>query len=198
METAVKERLIGAAVLVVVVVLVVPALLRGPRPPAEPPVPAGDETRVVEIDLGGGSRTVEPAAAPAPEQALAPQQEPAGMAPPAAAATAVPPPAESPAGEKPAADSPAERPPAPAAPAAVPRAAGWAVQVAALSKRDAAEQMVADLGRKGFAAFVQEHRSGGRVLYRVRVGPEAGRDGAEALARRLREGGFKATIVAHP
>ena len=70
MDTAVKERLVGAAVLVVVVVLVVPALLTGPRPPAEPAEPASGDTRVVEIDLSGNG-DARSAASPSAEEPAA-------------------------------------------------------------------------------------------------------------------------------
>jgi cell division protein FtsN len=45
---------------------------------------------------------------------------------------------------------------------------------------------------------VLEYRADGRVLYRVRVGPEAQKDRAAALATRLEAEGFKAAVVAHP
>lgn len=174
METPVKERLVGAAVLVAVVVLVVPALLSGPREPA-PPVAAGqEEVRRVEIDLTapgqavtGGAPHVVPAQPPA---------EPASAQPPGAAPAAAP-------------------PEAPAAAAAV---GGWAVQVAALSNSESAAAMAAELKRRGFPAFVAQHEAGGRQLYRVRVGPEVRRDSAAALAERLKDAGYKPTVVASP
>lgn len=194
MDTAVKERLVGAAVLVVVVVLVVPALLTGPRPPAEPMEPSSNDTRVVEIDLSGNGRgEVESGAATEGEPAGQPETKTEAPAP-AVAAAPVPAPAAAPRTE-----------PAPeaAAPVAAPVAAavpsgGWSVQVAALSKADAAQDMAAGLKKKGYAAFVLEHRSGDRVLYRVRVGPEPQRDRAEALARRLTAEGFKPSVVPPP
>ena len=36
MDRRVKERLIGASILVVLIVLIVPELLSGPKPPARP------------------------------------------------------------------------------------------------------------------------------------------------------------------
>jgi DedD protein len=193
MDTAVKERLIGAAVLVAVVVLVVPALLTGPRPPAGPVEPSAVDTRVVEIDLArdddvreAGELAVADTPANPPEQQAAPKAAtlPAPEKPAAAPSQAAPAPAV----------ATVERPAAPAAATS----GGWAVQVAALSKADAAERMAAGLRKKGYAAFVQEHRSDGRVLYRVRVGPEVQRERAEALARRLTDEGFKPSVVTQP
>jgi DedD protein len=196
MDIAVKERLIGAAVLVVIVVLVVPALLSGPPPPAEPLKPAADDTRVVEIDLTGKTD-------PRGEDSLPAEPEPAGTGPgdtlpvpPAVAGLESAAPAATAAPAASPAQVAVEQPkPAAAAPSPPP---GWAVQVAALSKPDAANRVAQDLKKKGYTAFVVEHRAEGRVLYRVRVGPEADRAKAEAMARRLRDDGFKPAVVTQP
>lgn len=194
MDTAVKERLVGAAILVVIVVLVVPAFLRGPRPPPETPPPAGD-TRVVEINLAGrGGVPREPTPAdPAPTGGGAESAEPAALP----AAPPLPQPAETTTDPGAAVPAPVTVPPP--QPVVAPAAAtGWAVQVAALSKAEAAERMATNLRQKGYPAFVLEHAADGKVLYRVRVGPEPQRDRAEALARRLQGEGFKPTVVSQP
>jgi DedD protein len=72
------------------------------------------------------------------------------------------------------------------------------VQLGAFSTRDTAQKLVAELKTKGYAAFSLEYRSGGKVLYRVRVGPEQDRSRAEAIAMRLSKDGFKATVAPHP
>jgi DedD protein len=72
------------------------------------------------------------------------------------------------------------------------------VQVAAFSSQDSARKMVADLKSRGYGAFILEYRADNRVLYRVRVGPEAQRERASALASRLQGEGFKAAVVPHP
>ena len=211
METAVKERLIGAAVLVLLVVLVVPALLSGPREPP-PPGPADQRpSRSVEIDMGR-SGTLGAAAEPSPADRgvvpLAPSglpEAPAqGLAAPADAAGAVPPGTEAVASPLPAdavAPAAAAVPTGPS-PATVPEpvaaGGGWAVQLAALSSQDSARKMVSDLKTRGYAAFILEYRSGGKVLYRVRVGPEAQKERAVALAARLQDEGFKPAVVGHP
>ncbi len=55
MDRRVKERLIGASILVALVVLVVPELLSGPKPVAQPattlPAAAPEPTRNVTVDL---------------------------------------------------------------------------------------------------------------------------------------------------
>ena len=65
MDRRLKERLIGATILVAVIVLVVPELLSGPKHPALPPLAAGlptTATRSVSVDLATNRATVEPEA----------------------------------------------------------------------------------------------------------------------------------------
>lgn len=191
MDVRLKQRLIGASVLVLAVVLVVPEVLTG-RPEgrleetsegsaaAEGTVALPNATQEVEITLVD----------------LAPEEEPV----PAEVLAPPPPPSV--------AEGPPESPPdsAPSVPpeAAEPRPeSGWAVQVAALGNEAAARAMAAELQSRGYAAFVLEYRLNGKVYYRVRVGPEAQRERAEALAGRLggeRFGGraLEPAVLRHP
>jgi cell division septation protein DedD len=206
METAVKERLVGGAILVLLVVLVVPALLTGPRelPPSEPD--SQGPSRTVEIDISGAQPTVDAGHERATDPPADPPvvtPAPSGLPEPAAASGSPAAP-----GAQEVQRAPSETLPAPAlqpvntAPSARPEPAApgsaWAVQLAALSNEDSARKMVADLKKRGYSAFLLEYRSDNRILYRVRVGPEAQRDGAAALASRLEGEGFKATVVSHP
>jgi DedD protein len=190
MEVRVRERLVGALVLVALVVLLVPALLKGPGRPLQ--TDAAPETRSVEVTLDDG-------AGPVTDDALVP--EPAAQPPAAAAArpAAPEPPA---AGPEPDATRDAPAPPRAADPApsrAVPAdAPAWAVQLGAFATREKAEQLVGDLRRRGYAAFVLEYRAGGQVLHRVRVGPEQDRARAAAIADRLRKDGFQPVVAPHP
>lgn len=200
MDNAVKERLVGAAVLVLLVVIVVPALLSGPRDSAAPataadagegPAVPASEVRVVEIDLTGkqgqaAATTVldpveNPAVLPAPGQETAAADAAGGVTAQVAESAA-----------------PLEEAPTQPAAAPAPSAGGWAVQVAALSSGEAAAKLAAELKGKGYSAFVLEYRADGKVFYRVRVGPEPQRERAEALAARLLGEGLKPTVVAHP
>ena len=68
MDRRVKERLIGATILVVLIVLIVPELLSGPkaaRTPVQPPSAAGpaDAVRNVTVDLATSKATPESTAA---------------------------------------------------------------------------------------------------------------------------------------
>lgn len=78
------------------------------------------------------------------------------------------------------------------------RPLAWAVQLGAFAGRETAAQLVATLRSKGFAAFVLEYRRDGKVLYRVRVGPEQDRERAVAIAERLNREGYRATVAPHP
>ena len=59
MDRRVKERLIGATILVALIVLIVPELLSGPRPAPLPPLAAGlpNSTRNVLVDLATSNGT---------------------------------------------------------------------------------------------------------------------------------------------
>ncbi len=93
MDRPVKERLVGATILVALIVLIVPELLSGPKPPAArrssagPPAP----TRNVSVDLTTSKATpvpqsAEPAASAATSGAAAPDAAtPVGDAPAASA-----------------------------------------------------------------------------------------------------------------
>ncbi len=184
MEVQVRERLVGALVLVAIVVLFVPALLKGPRRTAEPEsVPAQQS---VEVDL----RDLE---LPAQEDRLVPEPEQAlPEALPVAESTALPAPAQ-----KPDPQPDTDRAPPAKAPVTAGQAA-WAVQLGAFSARDKAESLVRDLRQRGYSAFVLEYRAKGKVLHRVRVGPEQDRARADAIADRLRKDGFQPVVAPHP
>jgi DedD protein len=208
MEVRVRERLIGALVLVAIVVLLVPAILKGRDPPPEAASDTASDTAPVKrIELPIGDAVPEPE-----EQVLVP--EPARPAPAGEAAATEAPATEVPAAKAPAtpdvplapppprvtAKQPAPRPAPeqPAATAAPANATAWAVQLGAFSSKAKAEQLVAELRERRFAAFVLEYRASGQVLYRVRVGPEQDRARAEEIAARLRKEGFEPVVARHP
>lgn len=86
MDRRVKERLIGATILVVLIVLVVPELLSGPRKPGAPPLSLGQPaaSRSVSIDLAT-SKTM--SAPQARDAASAAAVEPSAAAPDVPAGT---------------------------------------------------------------------------------------------------------------
>ncbi len=185
MEVRVRERLVGALVLVAIVVLVVPAILTG-RGSAPVESPAGP-TRRVEVPLA------EPSVAPE-EQVLVPEPVADPPASRAAAESRTAAPVVAPAAAPRAEPATVE----PARTAAAPQAPAWAVQLGAFSNRTKAEQLVAELKKRRYAAFMLEYRASGQVLYRVRVGPEQDRARADEIASRLAKDGFQPVVARHP
>jgi len=204
MDRQLKERLIGAIVVVALGVLIIPEFLSGP-----------DETSTVsvDIDLPAAShpetrtytfRLDEPAATPS-----APVPAPASSTPVVEAAKPEPepeqklalpepPPAEQ---SKPVPDRPAPSPalqePARSAPAeAIAQAeTDWVVQLGSFSSEENAKRLAAQLKGKGYQSFVTKYTDADQVLHRVRVGPAGTREQAEALARRLADQGQATKVV---
>ena len=221
MDESLKARLIGAAVLVALAVLLIPELLSGRKAaelqPADPATARSTRTFTIELN---GSET--PGTLPSPPVAEAPTPAPAAVAQrsaaetPAAESASVTEPESAPSAppvvveKTPAAVSSAPRAPeaiakapgvAPAPPpASTPAAAtrgGWAVQVGAFGSVATAQRLVKDLQGAGYRAYVSPVNRSGKTLHRVRVGPEAKREDANRLAERLKGRGLPAAVVAN-
>ena len=198
MDRALKERIIGAAVLVVFVVLVVPVFLDGPPESGEivserVPLPgqaAEGETRTVVLARDRD----EPVPTPAPVSVVSaktPQPEPRQTA-----QTVQPDPEPRPESE----EKPAPAEPA-AQQAAVPADSPtgmWAVQLGSFGNQQNAERLAADLRKQGFAAFLSQLSTATGQLHRVRIGPQKDRESAEAIAEKLAKAGHKGQVVPHP
>ena len=205
MDRRVKERLVGASILVVLIVLIVPELLSGPAPPvpATSRLPArlpasAPEPRNVIVDLGNGKAQ---AAAPASDSiadtaasAPSPAATAPAMAPAAAPAAAGP--AESSTGEP--ATAPAALENAPAHPTSLatagkPAKSGhtWAVQLGSFASRENADKLAHQLKAQGFSPS----GSGASSRYRVRVGPVADRGAATQTAAKLKSVGHIGSLV---
>ncbi len=95
----------------------------------------------------------------------------------------------------------AAAPPAAPAPAASgvpnePTGDGFAIQLAALGKREEAEGIVRRLAGKGYSAYLMAPAAGAPAVYRVRVGKFKDRREAESVSARLqKEEQFKPWIV---
>ncbi|HKC17066.1 MAG TPA: SPOR domain-containing protein [Steroidobacteraceae bacterium] len=194
MQTHLKERLTGAALLVLIVVLLVPEMFRGrpaPTPQSTSSALDGPPVRSYTIDLrdneaaqplpGGAPLSVSPAqsaSAPAATEgsAVAPPVPAAATAASAPRAAAVTPPAATPAH------------------AAAP--AGWTVQVGSFARRDFAERMARQMKTKGFA--VQVAGPDDKGLYRVRSAAFADRARAMALRQQMLQKGLKPIVNTLP
>lgn len=193
MDAGLKQRLIGAAVLVALAVIFLPMLVKGPAPDSGvsdlsmrvPDAPEGDY-RTVDLPLvvppgtpeGGVLPTPEPAegdALPMVDTANAP---PAGQRPGAsedAADLAEPEPSP------PSPPSPAPEPaPAPALPATT-AGGDYVVHFGAFSSERDAQLIVRQLAGAGLTAYSEPFTLDGRQAQRVRLGPYASREAAEAV-----------------
>jgi DedD protein len=208
MDQGLKERLVGAAVLVAIAVWLIPWVLDGPEegaetsasslqlPSAEEPMPMRTQTlRLGDAPEPSAGSAQAPAATPPPQPAVA-TPEPARDT--TAAAREPAPQAET---TLAAATAPAERPPAAAAAAPPkpeqPKAVGdWTVQLGSFEDEGNAKRLAQRAGTYGYKAEVTSARSGGKTLYRVRVGPQPTRAAADAAASALRAHGVEARVVA--
>ncbi|WP_295447213.1 SPOR domain-containing protein [uncultured Thiodictyon sp.] len=202
MREGAKKRLIGAVVVVALAVTFVPMLFEPPSTDSLPPVqqaipraPAFDPGTKSEVflrpqDSGVGGRESAPTVsqplalpavgdlAPVPIGAPGRTDTPAAKhgASVARATAAVPGQVQ--------VKSPATPEPARGGNDSLP---SWVIQVASVATPDGAAELEGKLRAEGFAAFVEKAEVGGRVTYRVQVGPELDRARADQTAARLRD-----------
>lgn len=201
MERALKERIIGAAVLVLFVVLVVPVFLDGPPSDAElvsePLLLPGQDRQKTQTVVLDRDRT-DPVPSTSNE-AAAPDTTPVKQSPPAPIKTAPvvkeEPPADD---EKSTADATSAAVSAPVLTSRSSTTGMWAVQLGSFSNKDNADKLAADLRRQGYAAFLSQLKTDSGQLHRVRIGPQKDRESAEAMAERLVKVGHKGQVVPHP
>lgn len=204
MDRELKERLVGASVLVVAMIVVVPLFLNGPAHKRR----ADNGTVVESVGLPAvESRThVIQLDAPSPTA-------PARRSPPASADTSSeqaaqakeektpPPPPASPASGGASRSTAAANVATQAVKSPPPVAAtdsGWAVQVGSFRIEKKARGLAEDLRGQKYSAFHVRKNIDGVIFYRVLIGPERDRERADALASRLRADGLPTTIVRHP
>ena len=213
MDQGLKERLVGAVVLVALGVLVIPWVLDGGRDEGATStnalrLPAPDEPLAVRSETIRVGDQVEQSSAQAEVAAPSVVVAAAGAEPGAATAEAVlaaaaveaaPPPATTPpaanGGEAVQQTSGAAPSRAPAASAAR-QAGGWLVQLGSFGDEENARRLAQRVGTYGYKPEISNHRAGGRVMYRVRLGAYASRAQADATASSLAVHGFVAQVVA--
>lgn len=198
MERALKERIIGAVVLVVFVVLIVPIFLDGPPDEGEIVtervlLPGQDESRMQTVVLDR-DRT-EPVPAGTPKVAPAAEVEKPAAVVAETVKPAVQQPQPEPEQQKPEPERP--KPESQAAPA-ISATGMWAVQLGSFSNKENAEKLAADLRKQGYAAFLSQLTTDKGTLHRVRIGPQKDRAAAEAMAARLLKVDIKGQVVPHP
>jgi len=208
MERRVKERLVGATILTVLIVLIVPELLSGPpTAPVGPklPVSAPEPVRNVTVDLATAKPPVIEPANPAPVPAPQPPGTPSGAAERTEAGAGATSGAGATAGAGAATDAgavaleSAAPTPTSAAQATVSRAAaaghGWSVQLGSFASRSNADKLARHVKGQGFSVFVLSSGSGAAARYRVRIGPLADREAATQAAAKLKGLGHIGSLV---
>jgi DedD protein len=183
LDSALKQRLIGATVLVSLAVIFIPMLLDGTDPtenlimtsniPDEPNIkfksrvvplatPQGD-TQTSDKMPQNGANTEKPAIPPQPEVPKIPQQR------------------------------------ADADKAVKSGVSAWVVQLGSFADEKNANQLQKRLRDKGFAAFVEPLSNGDQISFRVRVGPELTDKLATDLANKIEKAAkVKGIVVKYP
>jgi DedD protein len=190
MDEKMKERLVGAAVVVILGVVFIPLLLDGPpravRETRNLDLPGQDQVgmKQVTIDLRQPGSSVPQPDPIAPEVTAPPMETPVEAGDAGSGKSQAPQP-------RPVASADAT----PGVQPATADTGEWLVQVGSFSSRDNADRLASQLKAQGFKAFVSQYKEGGRTLHRVRVGPAQAREGAETLAQQLRDGGQKVKVV---
>lgn len=208
-----RRRLIGAALLVLIGVVVLPLLFdTAPRPVAvDIPIEIPGKERVPPLAASGktvasGTLAPPPAAAPAAsEPAVRPQPQPDSEKP---AEPRPEPPVDKPV-DKPAVDKPAE--PAPTAAAESARALAalesrptptptkapsrYVVQVGAFSEAASAREARQRVEKLGLKTYTQVVETAGGSRTRVRVGPFEERAEADRTAAKIKQAGLPAAVL---
>lgn len=205
MNSQLKQRLVGAVVLVALAVIFIPMLLPG----------KGDLSRGIDgsnIPPEPDYRFSAPVPAPeAPPMAAAPslpvddpsadevQDKVAPGAPPVSAEKPAP------ASIEPSTATPIKKATAPKATASAalseksPQASGWVVQVGSFSSQPNAKALCDKLRKQGYACFVEAVQAPAEAVYRVRVGPTVSRATADKMRQKLQDAtGLQGLVQAYP
>ena len=198
MDPALKQRLLGAVVLIALAIIFVPMMFSGSAPKNDsvtanleiPPVPTREfETRVLTVDgatKAVGDMPAKPAQTPDRVATVDTRVPPRVEAIPDAVPQSAKPVPEA----VPVAAPPAE-PPKPATVARLEAGKGaegrFLVHLGVYTSTGNAQDLVATLKKNGFAAFSESVDFKGKPALRVRVGPFADRAEAEAARIRIKQ-----------
>ena len=175
LEERLKQRLLGGAVLVALVVIFVPMLIDEPvdsKVVSDHHIPAKPEA--IEKPM--------PTILPSPPAQTGTEAGAPKVQPPAERSQTLAPPVV----EKPA--RPEKRSPT-----------AWMIQVASLTVQDNAEKLVADLKKAKLPATVEKVVLDGKRHYRVRVGPEVDHQTAMSMAEQIkRDFKLKPKVLRYP
>lgn len=183
MDVHLKQRLVGAIVLVALGVIFIPMLLEGPNRTLVPEMDEIPEPEILAPELP--LEPFPPVREPEPaERAIV--TEPTGTEATQKSAPEQPAPATKESAPAPAVVTPPK--PAPVKkPASQPLKGSWVVQVVSLSNKANALALRDKLRKGGFATQVEQVRVDGKTRYRVRVGPFLERAEADRARKQVAE-----------
>jgi DedD protein len=195
MEQGLKERLVGAAVILILAVIFIPMLLDDtedqeivitetniPPKPENMPLPPSVDERIIPADSNFSSRIIPVQEEPAVEEVEEPvvQKTEEAVPPAEKKETTSPKPAQT-AGQKSAAA--AGKNDEPATNVGV---SAWVVQLGSFSSEKNAQELNQKLKQAGFRSFVEPLKQNNTTSYRVRVGPELRRSDAQTIKEKLK------------
>ena len=199
MERSLKERLIGAAVLVVLAVWLIPLVLNGPEPAVEaepevlelPVAESSSAVRIQTIRLDENREPPTPASRAETVVAVTPDPAPEVSAsrietdlPQAATLNEV----------RGSSEEPHEVPIVSEEPG-LSGGEAWVVQIGSFSEEGNAQRLAQRVAGLGFNAGVSTFNASAGPMYRVRVGPESSRERAVEIVSSLSMHGFVAQVV---
>ncbi len=179
-KSQLRQRLVGALVLVALLAIIVPFFL-GDQPDMPPEhiasiPPAPEQIPGADIPIDEGVADMPPVDEVTPNtviDAVTPPTTTPAPAPEKDTAAGTPVPPRVPAPEK----QPALKP--------APVPATWVVQLGSFSSEQNAWALRDKLRNKGYHAFVERVSEGGKMAIRVRIGPELQRAKPEAVQQKL-------------
>ncbi|HST28319.1 MAG TPA: SPOR domain-containing protein [Rudaea sp.] len=198
MDSALKQRLIGAAVLIALAVIFVPMFL-GNAPPQpqnttlnlDIPKPPDRDFQTRTLPVTGTESAAAPTANPDKVVTVDTHATPVVDAHPENSAPIPAKPVEAPKPAPVQADAPKPAPPTAAPAAPLPSAAAaegrFAVHLGVYADRGHADALVAALKKRGFAAYDEAADYQGKSMQRVRVGPFADRAAAETARLKIKQ-----------
>lgn len=203
MDRQLLERMVGAGVLVVALIIIAPAILDGRRD-NDVAVYSGRETgtntamrtHTIRLDRESDSPPVA-LQLPASQSSGTPAHAAPSAAPksaPAKSAVAKQLISKQAVKSDPVRVVAVDATPKTAKPSAA-APAGWTVQLGSFSQRQNAERLAREVKARGFDTHIVPVKKSSKTLYRVRVGPRDTRSAASELAAGLAESGYKGQVM---
>ncbi|GAA6130129.1 SPOR domain-containing protein [Halopseudomonas sabulinigri] len=194
MDEGLKQRIIGALVLIVAAVVFLPMLLSGQDETVEVVVDVPEQPVLDQQPIA----PAEPVPLPQPPQVPEIPAADTASEQPAAEVSPAQPPTEPAVAEEVSAEPVKEPEPAPVAPPAAVASGDWVIQLGSFSSSANAEGLSETLRKQGYNAYTHSVTVQGKAITRVYVGPLASREAANRLRDELAsKRGSKGLVVAY-